>query len=246
MRIPSLVKIIVVSSFIALTQWSCTSGYSHAQVQSLPAGSQAQVPESDNPPETEPESPSSDSGTPNANDPQEQSIASCNNGKTPKQMGLAEYTKLVRESIDKVNAFDPKTALTFPLVTKCPITISTGTSANGNKPVKRRQLRVIGYYSSTDNKVMPFYAADLSKLLKAQLRGINQQKLTELSQSPNSNGKNPVLSLAVLDTKTGKIYLTKNVALVGIYRDLINAISNDQLQPLAPNQQPNTPSTSES
>jgi hypothetical protein len=82
--------------------------------------------------------------------------------------------------------------------------------------------------------------------LKAQLRGINQQKLTELSQPPSSNRKNPVLSLAILDTRTGKIFLTKNVALVGIYRDLINAISNDQLQPIAPNQQPNTPSTSES
>ena len=226
MRISRLIQIVSLSVCIAVSQYSCSSGSSQAEVQSAPNPNQPQAETSEtmleNPPETESAPPSS------------APVTECSNGKTPKQMGLAEYTKLVRQSIEKVDAIDPKTPLTFPLATKCPTTVANRAGVNRAKPVKRRDLRVVGYYSPDTKKVMPFYSGDLSTLLKSQLRGINQQKLTELSQPPN--GKASVLTLAILDVRTGKTYLTRNVALVGVYRDLINAVSNDQLQPLAPEQ----------
>lgn len=153
-------------------------------------------------------------------------------GKTPVELGQAQYQALVTKAKNTLSYMNPQTLVMFPMGINQPLRLN-GTQTQNNF----QNLYAIGYADSR-KQPQPLTAGDLVELLEQQAGELYYARdkrearfVSFMSEDYNIGQKNvAVIDLIVYNHESQRMYLVPNIQVNSLLKDTLNAINNKTLE----------------
>jgi len=156
-------------------------------------------------------------------------------GQTPQEMGIENYLELVRTAKRKISGMNPDMPVRFPLGVNSPIRLS-----EGETNLAAQTLEYIGFVSES-GEAKSITISDMTAMFEVYLNslGVNSAIMPAPQRILVANASNafiqaqrrpvPVLDVTARNTQTKQMYIMPNVRFLGVVRDSLNAVLNNQL-----------------